>query len=70
MPCCRPYLIQPLVTNLSHDHPPVAYHPDMPSQYAGILQGLADNKVSFFYYSPSLHVFSLGCLKPTHCLVL
>ena len=55
---------------MSLDHPPVAYHPDMPSQYAGTLQGLSDNKVnssrqfSVFLVSPS------GSLESAHCLVL
>ena len=56
MPCCRPYLIQPLVTNLSYHHPPVACHPDMASQYVGVLLGLFDNKVIRRYF-PGFHIF-------------
>ena len=70
MPCCRPSLIQPLVAHLSLDHPPVACHPDMPSQYVGILQGLFDNKVRPLYHFPFYLMFSLGCFNPTRCLVL
>ena len=52
---CRPSLFGPLLHHVSMDHPLVVHHAGMPRQYAGLLQGLGDNKVRFpFSFIPRM----------------